>query len=54
MGDLELRRLAEGCLLPSFVGTAAPAWVLRHLEGGLGGAVIYARNVAAPDQVAAL
>jgi beta-N-acetylhexosaminidase len=50
----ELRRLAEGCLLPGFVGTRAPDWVLTHLERGLGGAVLFARNVASPEQVAAL
>lgn len=49
-----LRRLAEGCLLPGFVGTRPPAWVLRHLERGLGGAVLFARNVTSPEQVAAL
>jgi beta-N-acetylhexosaminidase len=49
-----LRRLAEGCLLPGFVGTRAPGWVPARLERGLGGAVLFARNVADPDQVAAL
>jgi beta-N-acetylhexosaminidase len=50
----QVRRLAEGCLLPGFVGTRAPGWVLRRLERGLGGAVLFARNVASPEQVAAL
>ena len=49
-----LLHLAEGCLLPGFVGTSAPPWVLRHLEAGLGGAVLFARNVESPGQVAAL
>src|SRR5206468_1855962 len=49
-----LHGLAEGCLLPGFAGTRAPAWVLRHLEDGLGGAVLFARNVESPEQVAAL
>jgi beta-N-acetylhexosaminidase len=49
-----LRRTAEGCLLPGFAGTRAPGWVLRHLEGGLGGVVLFGRNVAEPEQVAAL
>jgi beta-N-acetylhexosaminidase len=49
-----LRRLAESCLLPGFVGTRAPGWVLVRLERGLGGAVLFARNVASPEQVAAL
>ncbi|HSR23832.1 MAG TPA: glycoside hydrolase family 3 N-terminal domain-containing protein, partial [Candidatus Eisenbacteria bacterium] len=49
-----LRRLAEGCVLPGFAGTRPPGWVLARLERGLGGAVLFARNVAAPGQVAAL
>jgi beta-N-acetylhexosaminidase len=49
-----VRRLAESCLLPGFVGTRAPGWVLARLERGLGGAVLFARNVRSPDQVAAL
>ena len=49
-----LRRLAEGCLLPGFVGTRAPDWVLRRLPDGLGGAVLFGRNVVDPEQVAAL
>jgi len=49
-----LRRMAEGCLLPGFTGRRAPDWVLRRLEGGLGGAVLFARNVAGREQVAAL
>jgi beta-N-acetylhexosaminidase len=49
-----LRRLAEGCLLPGFAGTRAPAWVLRRLDGGLGGTVLFSRNVVDPEQVAAL
>src|SRR5262252_4117310 len=49
-----VRRLAESCLLPGFVGTRAPGWVLDRLERGLGGAVLFARNVRSPEQVAAL
>jgi beta-N-acetylhexosaminidase len=51
-GDLE--RLADGVLLPGFEGTRAPHWLLRRVEGGLGGVVLYARNVEDPGQVAAL
>jgi beta-N-acetylhexosaminidase len=50
----KLRRLAEGCLLPGFVGTRAPDWVLTRLQRGLGGAVLFARNVVDPEQVARL
>src|SRR5215471_5469525 len=49
-----VRRLAEGCLLPGFAGTRAPGWVLARLERGLGGVVLFSRNVASPEQVAAL
>jgi beta-N-acetylhexosaminidase len=49
-----LRRLAEGCLLPGFAGTRAPDWVRSRLERGLGGVVLFARNVVSPEQVAAL
>jgi beta-N-acetylhexosaminidase len=39
-------RVAAGCLLPGFAGTRAPDWVLRRVEGGLGGVVLFARNVS--------
>ena len=41
----EVDRLAAGCLLPSFPGMEAPAWVLRGLEEGLGGICLFAYNV---------
>ena len=50
----ELERLALTCLLAGFEGTAAPDWVRRRLEDGLGGVVLYARNVESPEQVRAL
>ncbi len=49
-----LRQLADGCLLPGFVGVEPPDWVLRRLAGGLGGVTLFARNVRDPEQVAAL
>ncbi len=52
MDDLE--RLALGCLLPGFDGTVAPEWVRRRIADGLGGVVLYARNVRTPEQVASL
>jgi beta-N-acetylhexosaminidase len=51
-GDLE--RLADGVLLPGFEGTRAPRWLLRRVEGGLGGVVLYGRNVRDGGQVAGL
>ena len=49
-----LERLARGCLLPSFPGFDAPDWVLRALEGGLGGITLFAYNVRDRAQLAAL
>src|SRR6266536_3066280 len=46
--------MADGCLLPGFAGTRAPDWILRRLAGGLGGAVLFSRNVVDAEQVAAL
>jgi beta-N-acetylhexosaminidase len=50
----ELGRLAASCLLPGFEGVVAPDWLRRWIEGGLGGVVLFARNVESPEQVAAL
>jgi beta-N-acetylhexosaminidase len=48
-----LDRLADRCLMPGFVGTEPPGWLLRRAQH-LGGVCLYSRNVAGPDQVAAL
>ncbi|WP_409180206.1 glycoside hydrolase family 3 protein [Amycolatopsis sp. VS8301801F10] len=48
------RRLAEAVLLPGFAGTAAPDWVRRRLAEGLGGVILFGRNVVDDEQVAAL
>jgi len=45
---------AGGVLLPGFEGTEAPDWLRRAVAEGLGGVVLFARNVASPEQVAAL
>ncbi len=45
---------AERCLLPGFVGTEPPDWILRRAAAGLGGVCLYARNVSSPEQLAAL
>src|SRR5919204_579912 len=50
----ELERLAETCLLAGFEGTDAPAWLRRRLGDGLGGVVLFARNISAPEQVVRL
>ena len=49
-----LQSLALGCLLPGFVGTTAPAWLLGRLDRGLAGVTLYARNVASHQQLAEL
>lgn len=43
--------LALRCVLPGFEGTVAPQWVL---EGGLGGVVLFGRNIQDPEQVRSL
>jgi len=50
----ELLRLADAVLAPGFVGTTPPDWVRRRLAGGLGGVVLYGRNIENAAQVAAL
>ncbi|CCB71614.1 glycoside hydrolase family 3 protein [Streptantibioticus cattleyicolor] len=50
----ELRRLALSVLQPGFEGTEAPDWVLRAIGEGLGSVVLFARNIATPEQVARL
>ncbi|WP_449224410.1 glycoside hydrolase family 3 protein [Amycolatopsis silviterrae] len=48
------RKLAEAVLLPGFAGTTAPDWVRRRLAEGLGGVILFGRNVVDDEQVAAL
>jgi beta-N-acetylhexosaminidase len=50
----ELERLAAAVLLPAFDRLRPPAWLLRRVEDGLGGVVLFGRNVSSPAQVAAL
>ena len=49
-----IQRLADRCLMPGFVGTQAPEWILRRAAGGLGGVCLYARNVESPTQLGLL
>ena len=46
--------LAAGCIFPSFPGFEAPEWVLRRIEGGLGGICLFGYNVRDRAQLAAL
>jgi beta-N-acetylhexosaminidase len=41
----ELRRLVTGCLLASFRGPAAPPWLPRWIDAGLGGVTLFGENV---------
>ena len=50
----ELERLALGCLLLGFDGTALPDWLRRRVGDGLGGVILYARNIETRAQVVAL
>ncbi|WP_248960230.1 glycoside hydrolase family 3 N-terminal domain-containing protein [Sphaerisporangium perillae] len=43
----DLDRLAATVLQPGFDGTTPPGWLLRQLAGGLGGVVLFARNISA-------
>jgi beta-N-acetylhexosaminidase len=46
--------LALRCMLPGFEGAAAPDWVRRRVAQGLGGVVLFGRNVESDEQVRAL
>jgi len=48
------RRLVAACMLGSFDGTVAPAWLLSRVRDGLGGVLLFAQNVVDDAQVAAL
>jgi beta-N-acetylhexosaminidase len=50
----ELERLASACLFPGFAGLTPPDWIRRRLVDGLGGVVLYARNVDSSEQLTAL
>lgn len=50
----QLERDAAGALIVGFTGTTAPDDLLRAVAGGLGAVILFTRNVADADQVAAL
>ncbi len=54
MSEGGLGPAAAACLFPGFVGEDVPDWLKRLLSEGLGGVVLFSRNIAGPDQVAAL
>lgn len=49
-----IEALALRCLMPGFIGTTVPEWVSRHVARGLGGVVLFARNIETREQVARL
>src|ERR1044072_1487468 len=49
-----LTRNAFTVLQPGFTGTSAPDWLLRRLGEGLAPVGLFGRNIASPEQLAAL
>ncbi|MER7462079.1 glycoside hydrolase family 3 protein [Streptomyces sp. NPDC097981] len=49
-----LTRDALAVLQPGFEGTTAPAWLLRRVGEGLTAVGLFGRNIATPEQLAAL
>ncbi|MFD7630242.1 glycoside hydrolase family 3 protein [Streptomyces sp. NPDC059851] len=49
-----LTRDALAVLQPGFEGTSAPAWLLRRVSEGLTAVGLFGRNIASPEQLAAL
>ncbi len=54
MSEGGLGPAAAACLFPGFEGEVVPEWLKGLLGGGLGGVVLFARNVRDPEQAAAL
>ncbi len=52
--EAAVRRLAHAVLMPGFVGTSAPPWLLAALREGLGGVCYFGHNITSPGQLAAL
>jgi beta-N-acetylhexosaminidase len=50
----ELTHLANAVLQPGFDGVTPPDWLRRALADGLGGVLLWDRNIAAPAQLAEL
>jgi beta-N-acetylhexosaminidase len=54
LSESGVARAAAACLFPGFDGVGAPDWLLRLLAEGLGGVVLFGRNIRDPEQVVAL
>jgi hypothetical protein len=44
----------EGCLLARFDGVVPPPWLLRWLDDGLAGVLLFAANLGSPEQTRSL
>jgi beta-N-acetylhexosaminidase len=51
---VSLERLASACILPGAAGLEAPEWLQREVADGLGGVVLFSRNVRDREQLAGL
>jgi beta-N-acetylhexosaminidase len=49
-----LEPAGAACLFPGFEGEAVPDWLKELLAAGLGGVVLFARNIREPEQATAL
>ena len=54
MSPSGLEPAAAACLFPGFEGTTPPDWLRRLIAQGLGGVVLFSRNVSDPEQLGAL
>jgi beta-N-acetylhexosaminidase len=50
----DVEELTRRCVLAGFVGPDGPDWLIDQLGRGLGGVVLFASNVAGPDELAEL
>ncbi|NUR27887.1 MAG: hypothetical protein HOV83_18925, partial [Catenulispora sp.] len=41
----QVRVWADAVLQPGFVGATPPEWLVRRLDEGLGGVVLFSRNI---------
>jgi beta-N-acetylhexosaminidase len=54
MSEGGLEPAAAACVFPGFDGVGVPEWLRRGLADGLGGVVLFARNIRNPEQLAGL
>lgn len=54
MKSSQLRRLAAGSLMPGFVGTTAPQWLLEAFDDGLAAVCLFGTNLQSWEQLSDL